>query len=250
MLKKISNVDKLSIVRRKTVLKTAVTIAMTANIVGCSIGNPYVHEADRNDIITIGDSIFDLSGEIQLFLEEYAGQTFRNYTQSGAELDGGIFARPIVDQYADAKSVNPNISTIVMDGGGNDILIPAVIFDPYGCKTHWWRWNISNSCENLINDIYVEAVTMLNGMDSDGIDNILYLGYYYTTGFNANLRQAIDYGDYRLEQACSNSTVNCTFIDPRNAIDSSDIISDGIHPSTSGSRKISNLIWPHLQSIL
>ena len=229
----------------KQTLKLVATVAIAANVVGCSIGNPYVDDADRNDVITVGDSIFDLSGEIQAFLEEDAGQTFRNYTQSGAELVGGVLARPIVDQYADAKAVNPNINTIVMDGGGNDILIPAIIFDPYGCKTHWWRWSISNSCKGLVDDIYVEAVTMLNDMDSDGVENILYLGYYYTAGAQSNLHQAVDYGDYRLEQACSNTTANCTFIDPRPVISSSDIIIDGIHPATSGSKKIADLIWPH-----
>ena len=46
--------------------------------------------------------------------------------------------------------------------------------------------------------------------------------------------------------ACNNANVDCTFIDPRNAINDNDIISDAIHPTTSGSLKLANLIWPEL----
>lgn len=234
----------------KDTLKLVGGLFLLSTVVGCTAGNPYVHDADRDDVITLGDSIFDLSGEIQLFLEEEAGQTFRNYTQSGAELQGGSLAASVVDQYAAAKAANPNIDTIVMDGGGNDILIPAILFDPYGCKTHWWRWDISNSCRNLVDDIYVQAVDMLNGMDADGVQDIIYLGYYYTTGMQSNLAKAVDYGDLRLEQACSFTTANCQFVDPRPVIVPDDIIGDGIHPATTGSRKIADLIWPRLSNVL
>ena len=44
-------------------IKLAVTAVVALTVVGCSGGNPYVTNADRNEIITVGDSIFDLSGE-------------------------------------------------------------------------------------------------------------------------------------------------------------------------------------------
>ena len=157
-------------------LKIIGACVAAASIVGCT-GNPYVENADRNDVITIGDSIFDLNGVIQETLEQYAGETFRNYTQSGAELAGGLIATSIVNQYADAKATDANINTIVMDGGGNDILIPATLLDPYGCRTRWYRWNPSSSCARLIQDQYVEAVNLLNQIDADGVDNVVWLGY-------------------------------------------------------------------------
>ena len=119
-------------------LRALMALFAVAALVGCTSGNSYVRQADRNEIITVGDSIFDLSGKIQQFLEERAGQTFRDYTLSGAELSGGFVARSVTQQYQDARQDDPNIETIVMDGGGNDILIPALVFDPYGCRTHWW----------------------------------------------------------------------------------------------------------------
>ena len=56
-----------------------------------------------------------------------------------------------------------------MDGGGNDILIPAIAFDPYDCKTDWYQFGrLSSTCKNFINDIYIDAVDFLNDVHADG----------------------------------------------------------------------------------
>jgi len=225
-------------------LKLAAVAVVAFTIVGCSGGNPYVTNADRNEIITVGDSIFDLSGEVQLFLEQAAGQTFRNYTQNGAKLAG------IEGQYADAKLDDPTIQTVIMDAGGNDILIPALLFDPQRCKTTWYRKNLSSKCKTFIDNLYVDVVDFLNLMSTDGVSDVIYLGYYHTTGDKTNLIQAVDYGDVKLALACANTAANCTFIDPRASIFAADVKSDGIHPTTSGSQKLADLIWPELQPLL
>ncbi|UZE96880.1 SGNH/GDSL hydrolase family protein [Alkalimarinus alittae] len=243
----------------KTPAKIASTLLIAASLTACGgagslLSNDRVADADNDQVVFLGDSIFALSGDLQDYLEANAGETFRRYTLSGAELTGGSIATAIDQQYLEARSDNSNINTIVMDGGGNDILIPAIFFDPHNCKTDWWQWGrLSSTCKNFIDDLYVEGVNLLNAMSDDGVENIVYLGYYYTK--NAALRldsleEAVDYGDMRLSQACSNSTANCTFVDPRAAIRDSDILIDGIHPTSSGSQKLANLIWPVLQPLL
>ncbi|MBN2297173.1 MAG: SGNH/GDSL hydrolase family protein [Deltaproteobacteria bacterium] len=225
-------------------------------MIGCGFvaSVPWIRNADNNQVVNLGDSIFALSGEIQGFLHDYAGETFRRYSVSGAELTGGILAPSVYSQYNTARGDNPNIDIIFMDAGGNDILLPAMAFDPYDCKTQWYEWGrLSSSCKSFIDDLYVDAVNLLNDMYADGVDHVIYQGYYYTK--NAlflldDLEEAIDYGDMRLAQACQNSAVDCTFIDPRSTIKDSDIISDGIHPATSGSLKLANLMWPVLAPLL
>ncbi|MFN3579972.1 MAG: SGNH/GDSL hydrolase family protein [Pseudomonas sp.] len=240
----------------RSVLNLLAVLGLSAALTGCGemLSNPRVADADNNQVITIGDSIFALSGEIQQNLQAAAGQTFRQYTVSGSYLSGGFFATSIVDQYAIARSDNADITTVVMDGGGNDILFPVILFDPHQCKTEWYRFGrLSSKCQAFIDDIYIEAVTFLNEMEADGVENVIYLGYYYTKNglFRlASLKEAIDYGDQALARACANSTVNCTFVDPRSSIVNKDIIFDGIHPNSTGSRKIADLIWPHLQPLL
>ena len=90
----------------------ALLAALSLALVGCGgagglLSNPRVSDADNDQVITIGDSIFALSGELQDFLEQRAGQTFRRYTLSGAELQGGFIATSIVDQYGIARRDNP-----------------------------------------------------------------------------------------------------------------------------------------------
>jgi lysophospholipase L1-like esterase len=95
----------------------------------------------------------------------------------------------------------------------------------------------------------VDGVDLLNDMHADGVTDVIFLGYYYTkNGLFAldDLEEAVDYGDGKLAQACAYSAANCSFIDPRSTIRDSDIILDGIHPTTSGSNKLADLIWPVL----
>jgi len=234
----------------KTFIKYIGAALLSINLIACT-GTSYVETADRMDVITLGDSIFDLNGEIQANLENWAGETFRNYTQSGAELSGGSLAAAVDAQYATAKATDSAIDTIVMDGGGNDLLIPATLFDPYGCRTHWWRWNISQSCMNLIVEQYVTLTNLLNEMDADGVNNIVYLGYYELPRGNANLGQTLKYGNDYLSYACDTATVaNCTFVDPRGTIPANNVESDDIHPTVEGSLKLASQIWPVLEPLL
>ncbi|MEQ8981427.1 MAG: SGNH/GDSL hydrolase family protein [Deltaproteobacteria bacterium] len=230
-----------------------------AGVSGCGLGAllsaPRIVDADNDDVVFIGDSIFALSGEIQANLHVRNGGTFRNYTTSGAELTGGLINPSVEQQFELAVTDPPNSSIVVMDGGGNDILIPAVaLFDPYDCKTQWYEFGrLSRSCKNFIDDIYVDAVDLLDEMSADGIDEVVYLGYYYPKAglLGADdLDEAVDYGDMRLAQACNNSITSCAFVDPRGTIKNRDIVADGVHPSTSGSNKIADLIWPVLSPIL
>ena len=217
-------------------------------VTGCSlISVDRIRNATRNDVVNLGDSIFALSGKIQDNLHSWAGQTFRRYALSGSMVSH------IADQYDLAKSDDPNINTIFMDGGGNDILIPATLFDPYNCKVDWWESGLSSTCKSLIDDIYVDTVNLLNQMGRDGVDNIIYLGYYrIKNGLigSTSLNKAVDYGDAKLALAVQNATAASNyrvFIDPRSNIVNSDIIYDGVHPSDSGSYKLATLIWAKLQ---
>jgi hypothetical protein len=238
----------------RSAARGAVAALLVSAMSGCGLGvlasAPWISDADNDDVVFLGDSIFALSGAIQQNLHARAGGTFRNYTTSGAELVGGVLAPSIVQQYEMALSDPVFSPIVVMDGGGNDILLPAIAFDPYDCKTQWWEWGrLSRSCKNFIDDIYVDGVDLLNDMHADGVSDVIFLGYYYTkNGLFAldDLEEAVDYGDGKLAQACANSAANCAFIDPRSTIRDSDIIFDGIHPSTSGSNKLADLIWPVL----
>jgi len=227
---------------------------LVAILIGCGFGAsvPWIRNADNNQVVNIGDSIFALSGEIQEYLHSYAGQTFRRYSVTGAEITGGVMAPSIRSQYETARGDDPNIDIIFMDACGNDILIPALAFDPYKCKTR--RGELSSRCKDLIDDLYVESVDLLNDMYADGVENVIWQGYYYPKDSWLMkldcMAEAIDYGDMRLLQACQNSAMNTTFIDTRWTVNDSDIKTDAIHPKRSGSKKLADLMWPVLEPLL
>lgn len=240
-------------------LKPALALSAALLFSGCSelgylLSNDKVTDADNDQVVFVGDSIFALSGEIQNQLEARAGETFRRYTVSGAELSGELIAPSIPQQFRNAVADNPDIETVVGDAGGNDILIPAIALNSNNCKTPWWRFGrLSKQCRDFIDDIYVDAVDFLNEMAEADVRNGILTGYYYTKNglFRLDdMKEAVDYGNATLARACENSVLNCTFVDPRWVINDRDIIFDGIHPADSGSKKIADLIWPKLQPLL
>ncbi|MCP3927437.1 MAG: SGNH/GDSL hydrolase family protein [Desulfobacterales bacterium] len=216
---------------------------------GYMVSVPQLRNADNNEIVNVGDSIFALSGDIYDYLHSWAGETWRHYAISGTQLNGGILGPSIPEQYDTAKADNPNIRVVYMDGGGNDILLPAIALDPYNCKTcnYWWCGDLSQQCKDLIDDLYVDAVNLLNEMGQDNVQQVVYQGYYHTKfgvfGDLSKLSDAVDYGNQRLSQACSNASVNCVFVDPRSSFKNSYIIVDGIHPTKEGSKVLASLIW-------
>ena len=218
---------------------------------GDLLSKPTIVDADNDNVVFIGDSIFALSGQIQANLYARAGGTFRNYTTSGAELNDGLIQPSISQQYAQALADNPTSRVFVMDGGGNDLLIPTVVGDPFNCLTGFFQFGrLSQTCQNQIQDVYVEGVDLLNQIGANGATDVIYLGYYHTKngllGRLDDLEEAVDAGDQALAMACANATVSCTFVDSRAAISDSDILPDGVHPNASGARKLADLIWPVL----
>jgi hypothetical protein len=237
----------------------AVVVMLSITLGACSLLTvPYITSAGNNRVVNIGDSIFALSGAESTYLHSYAGTTFRRYATSGAYLTGDsiVTSFSILDQFDKAKSDNANIKTVFMDGGGNDILIPAVALDPYNCKKDWWESGLSTTCKNLINDIYVEAVNTVNHMGQQGVQVVIWQGYYkLKNGLigSTTLNDAVAYGNTKLSQAVANATAVPTriFVNPTSVMNqSSDIIIDGVHPSTAGSQKLATLLWAQLKNYL
>src|SRR5690606_16227736 len=109
MNKNQSSIGNNSRFKGKKVLRFLATIGLAAAMTGCGklgylLSNDRVVDADNNDVLFIGDSIFALSGKIQDNLEAKAGQTFRRYTISGAQLVGGFVAPSVPEQFAMAKA--------------------------------------------------------------------------------------------------------------------------------------------------
>jgi hypothetical protein len=239
-----------------TTLSVVALCALSVCTLGLSCNDllrvPQLRNADNNEIVNVGDSIFALSGDIYKVLESKAGETWRHYALSGSQMIGGLLGQPIPLQYEDARNDDPNIRVVYMDGGGNDVLLQFIAFDPYHCGqcNYWFCGDISRSCKNLIDDVAVEMSDLLATMAGDGVEQVVLLGYYHgKLGLLGNiplLNKALDYGASLTIEAAENSNGFVEYVDPRNAFRGKEfwyILPDGVHPTYQGSKVLANMIW-------
>jgi hypothetical protein len=168
------------------------------------------------------------------WLETWSGHPIENHAIVGSSLAEGGLVKSISEQF---KSITkkPNITTLIMDGGGND-----VISHRYDCI------QFNDKCISMIQDGLSIVSDIFHRSYDSGISNILYLGFYYLSG----LERAADYANPLLQTICNHSRVSCHFVDPRyNQTTGSGLptpmmlSSDGIHPNKEGYKILAEMIW-------
>ncbi len=194
--------------------------------------------ADEYDVQIIGDSIFDLSGEIQQVLRDLSGKMYKDRSVSGEKIAG------ILNQYDKAVNGQPSLKTVIANGGGNDILRGSA-----DCETD----PLTFQCIDLINYVADRMEVVLENMYVDGVDDNIWLGYYNLTGSEAAKNEAIAYCYTSIYPGVFGSASlnvlgpgGAYLIDPRSNIQSSHVKSDGLHPTDPGSSILANLIWDEM----
>jgi hypothetical protein len=132
-------------------------------------------EGDGSDVITIGDSWMSLGfNGIQQSLVRVSGQPYRTYGVAATRLLNGA----IPDQYTRAKNANADIKTVVMTGGGNDIImVPGLRED---CAAGLPR------CGEVITEILDTLSALWDEMAADGVQDVIYVQYSNPEGNNVS----------------------------------------------------------------
>jgi len=219
----------------KSAVWLLIPVVMLLNV-GCSMDlhNP---KANEYNVQIIGDSIFDLSGDIQKYLKTLSGKTYKDRSVSGEKIAG------IISQYDRAISGTPALKTVIADGGGNDILQGSADCDSDP---------LTQGCVDVIDYVADKMEVLLDDMYNDGVVDCVWLGYYYMTNDEVEKNEAIDYA-YGLYPAVFDDTRlnlygsgGAYMLDPRPDIVASQVKSDGIHPTASGSQELANIIWAEM----
>ena len=241
---------------------------------GCVTG-----QVTANQVVMIGDSYLDpaySNAALDLFANAQmagslpANTTYRHYYQGGAAMNNGSLQFNIPYQYenealTDLSVMNPaTIDTIIMDGGGNDVLI-----DDQSCLTSGPPGN--TGCVTEIQGVVTRATSLLQEMAGKGVKHIVYFFYPHLDPAGGGLlptpapdvNVTLDYAYPLAEQLCCGTTftstatsytcsgnttgTQCVFIDTRPAFEGhvADYIktTDHVHPTPAGAQVIANLIW-------
>ncbi len=216
---------------------------MTPAMVGCSqfdFNNP---TASEWDVQIVGDSVFDLSGDIQKVLKTKSGKMYKDRSVSGAKIAS-------IQSQLNTALGRTTLKTVLADGGANDILQGSA-----DCNTD----PVTPACVDVINYIGDKMEVMVNAMYAKSPNNCVWLGYYHVKGDEIEKNEAIDYaydwvypgifpsyftsGSYSWPALFINTDYKALLVDSRPNIQPVHIKSDDIHPTYDGSVILANLIW-------
>jgi lysophospholipase L1-like esterase len=194
---------------------------------GSSSDRPDLGKGDGSDVITIGDSWMSIptnGGGIEGGLDR-AGTKYRHYSAAGTTLING----DIPMQYDRAKAANPKIATVVMTGGGNDVMYSG------GCNT-------KDSCTMFAQRIADALDQLWTKMVADGVTTTVYIQY----SKNAGTAPADTRPDVApVPKICTAGKLRCLSIDTTDLIAASDTI-DGIHPTMPGCDRIAKRVLDNM----
>lgn len=191
---------------------------------------------DGQDVVLIGDSWMNLGlgvGIQQSVVKAAASKPYRRFGAPGTRMLDGV----IPSQYAAAKAENPNIKTVIMTGGGNDVLLtPHVLAD---CLV------LGAACKSQIDKVGDAYKKLTSDAAADGVADIVIV--LYTRGTLLGPR-VIDYIWTKMTPICDSSPVRCHLLDPDKLGAGVVKTRDGIHPTNAGYDLIGEGVYALMKS--
>jgi lysophospholipase L1-like esterase len=166
------------------------------------------------------------------------GDHYRNYAVPGTALAAPNLLGMIAPQWDEAKAADPDIKFVIMDGGGNDVLI-----DHQECLADGASKDAG--CQSVVADTLRVGKQLIGQMKTDGVTDGIYFFYpHVPAGGN-------DINDYSLPmlQATAMSLATPAFrtyvLDLIPVFDghANWFSDDGIHANDTGENVIADEIW-------
>jgi hypothetical protein len=179
---------------------------------GSASGDGDLGKGDGKDVVTIGDSWMNLLiAGIEPSLDKAAGQTYRHYAFPGTL----VLNEQIPGQYETAKMQSPDIKTVVMTGGGNDILNSS-------CA--------DTACNSVVDMVEARLQKLNVEMGMDNVRDVIIVGYTYPADMSK--RESLDYSIMLSGQSCREDMMpRCFYLNSTKL--NITLMSDGIHPDAA-----------------
>jgi hypothetical protein len=149
---------------------------------------------------------------------------YGNYAGAGCSMaSGGVCTGlygNVPQQFQTAIAAHPNAKFVIMDGGGNDILICDTVKYP-GCNTLCAA--AGSSTQKVCTDIVQAAIDTANNLlvssAAAGIRDVIYFFYPHIPAKNGGYKEILDYAEPLAKAACdgaeakTNGKMRCHFVD-------------------------------------
>jgi lysophospholipase L1-like esterase len=194
---------------------------------GVDTPRPDLGEGDGKDVITIGDSWMSLGlNGIQQSLLKASDQPYRTYGVAGTQLLNG----QIPGQYASAKRADPDIKTVVMTGGGNDVLLTGLSQD---CA------NGGERCTAQLIKIGEGLAALWKQMSADGVQDVVHV--LYSSDAGAGVKTDAGAG---IKKLCDSvpPPLRCHLL-PTDDLVNGSLRADGVHPSNAAYDRIGKAVY-------
>jgi lysophospholipase L1-like esterase len=200
---------------------------------------------DGKDVITMGDSWMNLMANVGIenSLERVSKRDYRNFGVSGTKL----LDEAIPGQYEKAK-MGGAIKTVIMTGGGNDILQDLTLLLG-GCLDA--DWMDGGPCPKRIDEVAARLVKLWAEMATDGVQDVVIVGYSNKTmplGLGSTSK-SIAYSNTKIPPLCAMvpAPLRCWTMDTDMEVPDLKTRSDGIHPDDASYDKIGAAVWKLMQ---
>jgi hypothetical protein len=186
-------------------------------------------KGDGKDVILIGDSWMSLGAEgLQVALKTI-NTGYRAYGVPGTKMLSGL--SPIPTQFDAAVRADKDIKTIVMTGGGNDVILGGIT----DCNRR------GPNCTKRLAEIKDSLIKLWERAAAAGVQDVVYVGYSESAGSTpAEFTNATKNG---VGAAClAVTSLNC------HVLDSTPIVgrrlkADGIHPQQAAHRDLAKEVY-------
>ncbi|HKP60061.1 MAG TPA: SGNH/GDSL hydrolase family protein [Polyangiales bacterium] len=199
-----------------------------------------------NEVVFIGDSYSDYA-VAHTALATLVGSRarmdgamsgYRNLAVAGTTLAAASILGTIPPQWDSAKRTKP-IHAVVMDGGGNDVLIANMQCLPAGSDKN-------AGCQQVVATSMKTAKSLLEDMKAGGVTDVIWFWYPHLPNGNGS-----DISDYTLPmlqdlaKSVSTDTFHVQMIDTVPLFEGHPeyFFTDGIHANDIGEGKIADAVW-------
>jgi hypothetical protein len=209
-----------------------------------------------SQVVLLGDSYINwVSHTFPADLNSASGATYRNYAVGGYSMGSGGIGRipPELDQ---ALAADPDITTIVGTGGGNDVLVADTAMFPQAadCRNSASSVSISD-CQKIVAMAIDAASRMLDKAAANGVKDVVYFFYPHvpegTVIGGAHPNQILDYALPMVKDFCdgsyarTNGKLTCHFVDMVPVFEGHPdwFAATDIHPNSMGSAAMAKAVW-------